>query len=38
VVKWLQQVSDFFMADAGITKALRASDYFDAQLYLTIVA
>jgi len=38
VVKWLQQVSDFFMADAGITKALRASDYFDTQLYLTTVA
>ncbi|KJC48470.1 ABC transporter substrate-binding protein [Bradyrhizobium sp. LTSP849] len=38
VVKWLQQVSDFFMADAGITKALHASDYFDTQLYLTTVA
>jgi NitT/TauT family transport system substrate-binding protein len=38
VVTWLQQVSDFFMADAGIAKALRASDYFDVQLYLTTVA
>lgn len=37
VVKWLQQVSDFFMADAGITGAVRASDYFDTQLYLDIV-
>jgi NitT/TauT family transport system substrate-binding protein len=38
VVKWLQQVSDFFMVDAGVTGALRASDYFDTQLYLTTVA
>ncbi|WP_426609855.1 ABC transporter substrate-binding protein [Bradyrhizobium sp. McL0616] len=38
VIKWLQQVSDFFMADAGITRSLRASDYFDTQLYLTTVA
>jgi NitT/TauT family transport system substrate-binding protein len=37
VVKWLQQVSDFFMADAGVSGALRASDYFDAQLYLSAV-
>jgi NitT/TauT family transport system substrate-binding protein len=38
VVKWLQQVSDFFMADAGITGSTRASDYFDTQLYLSTVA
>jgi NitT/TauT family transport system substrate-binding protein len=37
VVKWLQQVSDFFMADAGVSVALRASDYFDTQLYLSAV-
>ena len=37
VLKWLQQVSDFFMADAGITGAVRASDYFDTRLYLDIV-
>jgi NitT/TauT family transport system substrate-binding protein len=37
VVKWLQQVSDFFMADAGVTGAVRASDYFDTQLYLAAV-
>ncbi|MBR0789607.1 ABC transporter substrate-binding protein [Bradyrhizobium manausense] len=37
VAKWLQQVSDFFMADAGVTGALRASDYFDTQLYLAAV-
>jgi NitT/TauT family transport system substrate-binding protein len=38
VVKWLQQVSDFFMADAGVTGSVRASDYFDTQLYLSTVA
>jgi len=37
VAKWLQQVSDFFMADAEITSALRAADYFDTQLYLAAV-
>ncbi|MGT2436365.1 ABC transporter substrate-binding protein [Bradyrhizobium betae] len=37
VVKWLQQVSDFFMTDAGVTGAERASDYFDTQLYLSAV-
>ncbi|MHC2618786.1 NitT/TauT family transport system substrate-binding protein [Bradyrhizobium huanghuaihaiense] len=38
VVKWLQQVSDFFMADARVTSPVRASDYFDTQLYLSTVA
>ena len=38
VVRWLQQASDFFMADAGVTESLRASDYFDTQLYLSTVA
>jgi len=34
VVKWLQQVSDFFMADAGTPATTRASEYFDPKLYL----
>ncbi|MGY4376086.1 NitT/TauT family transport system substrate-binding protein [Bradyrhizobium sp. i1.3.6] len=38
VVKWLQQVSDFFMTDAGVTTPVRAADYFDTQLYLATVA
>jgi len=38
VVKWLQQVSDFFMADAGVIGSLRASEYFETRLYLTTVA
>ena len=37
VVKWLQQASDFFMTDAGVTGAVGASDYFDTQLYLSAV-
>jgi NitT/TauT family transport system substrate-binding protein len=37
VVKWLQQVSDFFMAEAGVTSSTRASDYFDPSLYLAEV-
>ena len=37
VVKWLQQVSDFFMTDAGVTTPVRAADYFDTQLYLATV-
>jgi NitT/TauT family transport system substrate-binding protein len=36
-VKWLQQVSDFFMTDAGVTAPVRAADYFDTQLYLATV-
>jgi hypothetical protein len=36
VVKW-QQVSDFFMAEAGVTSSTRASDYFDPSLYLAEV-
>nr|WP_249806342.1 ABC transporter substrate-binding protein [Bradyrhizobium sp. 1] len=38
VVKWLQQASDFFMTEAGVTGSVRASDYFDTQLYLSTVA
>lgn len=37
VTKWLQQVSDFFMAEAGVTTATPATDYFDPSLYLTTV-
>ena len=37
-MKWLQQVSDFFMTDAGVTTPVRAADYFDTQLYLATVA
>lgn len=37
VTRWLQQVSDFFMADAGVTGAMKASEYFDPKLYLATV-
>ena len=37
VVRWLQQASDFFTAEAGISDAVPASDYFDPSLYLSIV-
>ena len=37
VAKWLQQVSDFFMAEAGATKATPASDYFDTSIYLSTI-
>jgi NitT/TauT family transport system substrate-binding protein len=37
VVKWLQQVSDFFMADASVTSSIRASEYFDPSLYLAAI-
>ena len=37
VAKWLQQVSDFFMTDAGITGARPASEYFDPDLYLSVI-
>jgi NitT/TauT family transport system substrate-binding protein len=32
VVKWLQQVSEFFMTDAGVTNARPATEYFDPSL------
>lgn len=34
VTKWLQQVSDFFVAEAAVTTAIPATDYFDSSLYL----
>ena len=37
VVKWLQQVSDFFMADAGTTGSVKASEYFDPKLYTSTI-
>lgn len=37
VVKWLQQVSDFFMADAGTTATKSASEYLDTSLYLSTI-
>ncbi len=37
VTKWLQQVTDFFVANANIQNALKADQYFDARLYLETV-
>jgi NitT/TauT family transport system substrate-binding protein len=37
VVKWLQQVSDFFIADAGVANAKPATEYFDPSLYLAAI-
>jgi NitT/TauT family transport system substrate-binding protein len=37
VVKWLQQASDFFMAEAKISDAMPASEYFDPSLYLSAI-
>jgi NitT/TauT family transport system substrate-binding protein len=37
VVRWLQQASDFFMAEARISDATPASEYFDPSLYLSTV-
>jgi NitT/TauT family transport system substrate-binding protein len=37
VVRWLQQASDFFMADAKISDATPASEYFDPALYLSVI-
>ena len=34
VTKWLQQVSDFFMTEAGEQKSTPATEYFDPSLYL----
>ena len=38
VTKWLQQVSDFFMTEAGVTTATPAADYFDPSLYLATLS
>jgi NitT/TauT family transport system substrate-binding protein len=37
VVKWLQQASDFFMADAKVPDATPASEYLDPSLYLSVI-
>ena len=37
VVKWLQQASDFFMADAKVSDATPATEYFDPSLYLSVI-
>ena len=37
VTKWLQQSTDFFMANAGISDAMPASTYFDPSLDLTAI-
>ena len=37
VVKWLQQASDFFVADAKVSGATPASEYFDPSLYLSVI-
>ncbi|WP_418320954.1 ABC transporter substrate-binding protein [Piscinibacter sakaiensis] len=37
VNKWLQQVTDFFVANANIQNALKAEQYFDAKLFLETV-
>jgi sulfonate transport system substrate-binding protein len=38
VVKWLQQSTDFFMANAGITQFTPAKGYFDPSIYLEALA
>lgn len=37
VTKWLQQVTDFFVANANIQGALKAEQYFDAKMFLDTV-
>ena len=37
VVKWLQQVSDFFMAGANAANVTPATEYFDPSLYLATI-
>ena len=37
VAKWLQQVSDFFMTEAGLQMSTPATDYFDPALYLATI-
>jgi NitT/TauT family transport system substrate-binding protein len=38
VTKWLEQTTDFFMANAGVKNFTPASKYFDPSLYLKTVA
>ncbi len=37
VTKWLQQVTDFFVANANIQGALKAEQYFDAKMFMDTV-
>ena len=37
VTKWLQQVTDFFVANANIQGALKAEQYFDPRIFLETV-
>jgi NitT/TauT family transport system substrate-binding protein len=37
VTKWLQQVTDFFVANANIQNALKVDQYFDAKPFLETV-
>jgi len=37
VAQWLQQSTDFFMANAGIKDFTPASKYFDPSLYLKTI-
>ena len=37
VAKWLQQVSDFFIAEAAIADARPATQYFDPGIYLSTI-
>jgi NitT/TauT family transport system substrate-binding protein len=37
VARWLQQVSDFFMSEAGAKQSTPAVDYFDPALYLATI-
>jgi NitT/TauT family transport system substrate-binding protein len=37
VTKWLQQVTDFFVANAKIDNALKADQYFDGKAFLEVV-
>ena len=34
VTNWLQQSTDFFMGNAGVTNFTKAADYFDPKIYL----
>jgi sulfonate transport system substrate-binding protein len=38
VVKWLQQTTDFFMSNAGVTQFTPATEYFDPKIYLEALA
>jgi NitT/TauT family transport system substrate-binding protein len=37
VTKWLQQVTDFFVSNAKIDNAIKASQYFDPKPFLEVV-